>query len=65
MDKMGRLMAPIFDNGRALRTDNSNIFSTCTLSGSFEEQIYGKSDGLCFLIKYIKNQCFDTTYNMC
>ena len=48
------LMAPIFDNGRALCTDNSNIFSACTLSGSFEEQVtaFGYPVKACFTIDY-------------
>lgn len=50
----GFSMAPIFDNGRALRTDNSNIFSACTLSGSFEEQVtaFGYPVKACFTIDY-------------
>ena len=47
-------MAPIFDNGRSLFTDNSNIFSACTLSGSFEEQVtaFGFPVKACFYIDY-------------
>ena len=47
-------MAPVFDNGRSLCTDHSNFTASCTLSGSFEEQVtaFGYSVKTCFSIDY-------------
>ena len=47
-------MAPVFDNGRSLCTDHSNVINSCTLSGSFEDQVtaFGYPVKACFHIDY-------------
>jgi hypothetical protein len=46
-------LAPIFDNGRSLRTDRADA-SACTISGSFEEQVlaFGFPVETCFRIDF-------------
>ena len=53
-NETGFRMAPVFDNGRSLCTDHSNITASCTLSGSFEEQVtaFGYPVEVCFRIDY-------------
>ncbi len=51
--------APIFDNGRALNTEKSDTFVSCTLSGSFEEQVTAFS----YPVKPLFQIDYDTVYD--